>query len=220
MSTHFDYFTRLSAELRAMIWRLALEQEHESEHHVHSRTAGRHIELYHYDPMKDSISVAISRPYPRLFAVDREARYEAARFMDATWVPLKTSCRSPLEPTSTSRLEICISFKLDTIIIRTRFLSSNSLRDWLPVCPTLEQCRLETLAHILDHDTIQRIQSIAIDAEPPTSARRLDIDAWWEGEGMDIFCPGQLRHIMLVTKERSKGTSQDYPRWVAMAVKD
>lgn len=214
MSTQFESFTSLSAELRATIWRLALRQELGTENGT-----GRQIEFNHYHPESESISIAISCRYPTLFAVCCEARYESAKAMNCTWIPVYARYNSLTEPNQTTRFEICINFKLDTITLRDRFMAPLS-QGPLVVRPTREQHQLETLACLLDYQIMKRIECVGIDAQPPPASRRLDFDAWRKGEGLEIFCPGRLRRVSIITRTRSESSSKDYSRWLEAAVKD
>jgi len=214
MAARFESFTSLPAELRATIWHLAIRQEEGNE----ERT-GRQIELYHYAPETATISVAISCPYPTLFAVCHEARYESAKAMDCRWVAVYARYNSPTERCQTTRLEICINFKMDTINIRARFIAP-PLRSFLPLRPSPEQHRLEMFAQLLEYQTIQCIECITVDSQPPSPSCRLNFDAWWKGEGLEIFSYGRLRSISIMTTERSESSSRDYLRWLEAAVRD
>ncbi|KAH6642607.1 hypothetical protein C7974DRAFT_105215 [Boeremia exigua] len=214
MAAQFDAFPSLSAELRATIWSLAARDEHNGKH-----CDGRQIELYNHDPDTESVSVAISSPYPTLFAVCREARYEVAKTTQCKWISIFARSNSPIESDHTTGFEICINFVLDTINLRTRF-ATPLLRTPLTIRPTQEQRQLEALARLLDYRTIQRIERIAMDAEPPIAPYRLDFDAWWKGEGLELFCFGRLQSVTISTREKSEHCSKDYARWLEAAVRD
>ncbi|KAF2633474.1 hypothetical protein BU25DRAFT_416679 [Macroventuria anomochaeta] len=209
----------VTCQLRATIWSLSIRQEHVSKHYGDRCHFDRRIEFHNHDPATDSISVTLSRPYPTLFAVCREARYEAAKLMGCTWVPVNGRYNSPTEPAHITQFEICINFKLDTINLRTRFLTPPP-QGSLTVRPNPQQYRLDTLARLLDSDTLQRIERIVINAQPPASQHRLEIDAWWKGEGLEIFCPGRLKRVIVITRGDSDRASRDYSHWLEVAVRD
>lgn len=214
MPARFESFANLPAELRATIWRLAFRLEEENEEHT-----GRQIELYNYAPETATISVAISRPYTTLLAVCHEARYESVKAVDCKWAAVYARYNSPTERYQKTRLEICVNFKLDTINIRARFLAP-PLCSLLPVRLTPEQYRLELFARLFEYQTIQCIECITVDSQPPAASCRLNFDAWWKGEGLEIFSYGRLRSISIMTTERSESSSRDYLRWLEAAVKD
>ncbi|KAJ4990605.1 hypothetical protein SVAN01_03836 [Stagonosporopsis vannaccii] len=214
MSTHFESFISLPAELRTTIWRFALQQEQGN-----GNCTGRQIELYHYHPEIGNVSIAISRPYPTVFAVSREARYESARAMNCQWAPVYPPDSSTAAQSHKIQFVVCFNFKLDTVSLRTRFLAP-PLQVLLPGLPTPEQYRLEVFARLLKYETLQCIESIVIDAQPPARSCRLDLNAWWKGEGLEIFSFGRLETVTVITRERSENSSRDYPRWLEAAVRD
>ena len=90
--TVFHPFSRLPAELRAKIWAIALEDQKEQVRdcwslepsHSNTVTIHEHIEV---DEEKQ-LSITTTRGYPTLFAVNREACYEAAKVDGGAWYTL------------------------------------------------------------------------------------------------------------------------------------
>ena len=90
MATAFQLFSDLPAELRVRIWHIALEDDYDD---LNGRE--RIIELHNYNPTSNTIAVAVSRRYPTLFEVNREARCEAAKAGGGEWVTV-SGCATPL----------------------------------------------------------------------------------------------------------------------------
>jgi hypothetical protein len=90
--TVFHPFSRIPAELRAKIWAIALEDEKEQVPDSCSIDAGYGNTLtIHEHEGKDGekkLSIMSTRGYPTLFAVNREARYEAAKIDGGAWYTL------------------------------------------------------------------------------------------------------------------------------------
>jgi hypothetical protein len=89
MPTTFHPFPDLTAELRSSIWKFALQND--KAHRI--AQAGRAIQVFNYDPSGGTITVAISIPYPLLFTVSREARYEAAKLDGCKWMTVHARYR-------------------------------------------------------------------------------------------------------------------------------
>jgi len=91
MATAFHLFPNLPAELRVRIWHVALEDDYDD-----LKGHNRIIELHSYNVTSKTIAVAVSRRYPTLFEVNREARCEAAKAGGGEWVTV--SGRATLLP--------------------------------------------------------------------------------------------------------------------------
>jgi len=89
MATAFHLFPDLPAELRVRIWHIALEDDYDD---LEGRE--RIIELHSYNPTLKAIAVTVSRRYPTLFEVNREARYEAAKAGGGEWVIVSARAKS------------------------------------------------------------------------------------------------------------------------------
>jgi hypothetical protein len=81
MATAFHFFPDLPAELRVCVWHVALEVDYDD-----LNGCDRIIELHSYNPTFKRIAASVSRRYPTLFEVNREARYEAAKASGGEWV--------------------------------------------------------------------------------------------------------------------------------------
>ncbi|CAN9355750.1 unnamed protein product [Alternaria alternata] len=90
--TVFHPFSRLPAELRAKIWAIALEDQKEQVPDYWLRDTGNsNTVTFHEHKEVDrekQLSIMSTRGYPTLFAVNREARYEAAKVDGGAWYEL------------------------------------------------------------------------------------------------------------------------------------
>ncbi|KAF7678847.1 hypothetical protein GT037_002595 [Alternaria burnsii] len=90
--TAFHLFSRLPAELRAKIWAIALEDQKEQVPDYDSVVTGygNSVIIHEHKEVdgKKQFSILSTRGYPTLFAVNREARYEAAKVDGGAWYTL------------------------------------------------------------------------------------------------------------------------------------
>lgn len=93
MTTTFHRFPDLPAELRVRVWHVALEDDYED-----LKGRNRIVELHSYNLTSNSIAVALSRRYPTLFEVNREARYEAAKAEGGEWVTVRARSITVFQP--------------------------------------------------------------------------------------------------------------------------
>ncbi|KAF2128973.1 hypothetical protein P153DRAFT_357454 [Dothidotthia symphoricarpi CBS 119687] len=218
MASTFHDFSRLSAELRASVWKYALDCETHSDEPL----PGRAIEFLDYDPSAGTIAVSISSPYPVLFAVNREARYESAKIQGGEWVPVHVNHASYTGTSRDNGFDICINFSIDNIELSERFLSANMRDSWSVGMPTPENYRLNVLSQILDLDKFKKIETLVISANPPGSAHRLETNAWWRGEGLGTFYPGHLKNVIvsITAQHNHKSDIQDYAVWLQSILED
>lgn len=116
----------------------------------------RQIQFHNYESASDSVSVPISRLYPVLFAVCREARYEVVRAMNSRWVRIHARSKEPTESSHMAEFKVCIDFKLEKVHLRTHSLAP-LLQNSLAASPAPEQQRLESLARRLDIEAAECI---------------------------------------------------------------
>ncbi|CAN9224121.1 unnamed protein product [Alternaria alternata] len=87
--TVFHPFSRLPAELRAKIWAIALEDQKEQvpDDWTLGVGYGNTVTIHEHEEMdgEKQSSIMSTRGYPTLFAVNREARYEAAKVDGGEW---------------------------------------------------------------------------------------------------------------------------------------
>ncbi|CAG5154045.1 uncharacterized protein ALTATR162_LOCUS3440 [Alternaria atra] len=118
MATVFQFFPDLPAELRVSVWHVALEDDYDD---LNGRD--RIIELHTYNPTFKRIAASVSRRYPTLFEVNREARYEAAKAGGGEGVTAKTRFNGRKEPEHTTSFSIYINCLHDIVFISERFIS-------------------------------------------------------------------------------------------------
>ena len=95
--TEFHPFSRLPAELRAKIWAIALEDQKEQvpDHWSFGFGYGNTVTIHEHEEMdgEKQSSIMSTRGYPTLFAVNREARYEAGKVDGGAWYEWGTDAR-------------------------------------------------------------------------------------------------------------------------------
>ncbi|KAF1833158.1 hypothetical protein BDW02DRAFT_396121 [Decorospora gaudefroyi] len=211
MATTFHAFPELPAELRAAIWEYALHNEKSKVH----TTKGRAIQLLNYDPSAGTISVVTSTRYPLLFAVNREARYEAAKLDNCEWITIHARHHGYDQASTYETFQVCINFSRDLIYIPEMFLKLRQRHAWVLETKTPEHYHLEALSRLLDAKTIEKIQYLSVSTRPPPKGPRfLNDDAWWRGEGLSIFCLGRLKSVHLFS------TKQGHAAWAKLSVED
>lgn len=214
MATTFHRFQELPAELRARI----LFYAHIDDCSIFHSSKNRIIEFHYYDPSVPEVSLTVSRRYPVLFSVNREARYEAARIEGGTWMPVYLDGNSNYEKARKKSFEVYIIFEHDTIFLSERFMIVDKERIWTLYHVTPEEYRLRWFARLLDRSSLQKIGELqlSVAASPdgmllgyggyylqigqylgPTSARAYK--RWWKGEGLEIFRDGSFESLILVT---------------------
>jgi hypothetical protein len=215
MASTFHQFPELPAELRVGIWDLALQDEKATP----DTQKGRAIQLLEYDPSAETTAVATSTRYPILFAVNREARYEVAKLEGCEWVTVHAPYNRTYGTVSYDTFKICINFTRDLIYVPEIFLEYQQRNAWTSETHNPEHYHLNTLERVLDVDTIKKIERISISTRPPLKGpRHLEDDAWWRGEGLDVFCLGNLKnvHIFSITKSHAEWVRlqlEDYLQW-------
>ncbi|KAF1944432.1 hypothetical protein EJ02DRAFT_100612 [Clathrospora elynae] len=212
MAATFRPFLELPAELRGSIWAYALEDEKEA----HPATQGkRTIILYNYEPSVGSISVKASGPYPTLFSVNREARYEAAKLASCDWVTVHARYCPSGEVSECSSFKLCTNFRKDTIYLPEIFLGLGQRASWTSETNTPEHYHLKTLGRLLETSAINKIEHLSVSIKPPAAGPRyLEHDAWWRGEGLEIFCLGDLQDVHLFS------IKEDHVQWAKLIVED
>jgi hypothetical protein len=211
MAITFHQFLELPAELRAGIWDFALQNEQT----VLDTQKGREIQLLKYDPTAGTIAVATSRSYPLLYAVNREARYEATKLEGCQWVTIQARYHRSYGPVSYETFKICINFSKDLVYIPGLFLKLEKRNTWHSETENPEHYSLKTLARLMDAETIVKIERISVSTRPPLKGpRHLEDDAWWRGEGLDIFCLGNLKKVHLFS------INKGHAEWVRLQVED
>jgi hypothetical protein len=211
MATTFHAFEKLPAELRASIWDYTLQDEKAKL----DTQSGRTIQLLNYDPDAGIIAVATSTSYPMLFAVDREARYEAAKLDGCEWITIHARYRGYDQVSAYDSFKVCVNFSKDLIYIPATFLKLQQRNAWVSETHTPENYHLKALARLLDAETINKIEHLSVSTAPPAKGPRyLEDCAWWRGEGLDMFCLGNLKsvHVFSIRDEHAK--------WVKMIVED
>ncbi|KAI4946463.1 hypothetical protein J4E91_007151 [Alternaria rosae] len=118
MATTFHLVPRLPAELRVRIWHVALGDDYED---LNGRV--RIIELHSYKADPKELSVAVSRRYPTLFDVNREARSEAAKAGGRERITMHTRFNGRSEPRHAASFKIYIDFSHDVILLSDRFIA-------------------------------------------------------------------------------------------------
>jgi hypothetical protein len=86
----------------------------------------RIIELHSHDSDLGVVSLAISRPYHVLLAVNREARYETSKADGEEFITVKARYTSRRQTHSTAAFEVCVNFTRDTFLISNRFENRES----------------------------------------------------------------------------------------------
>lgn len=210
MATTFHLFQDLPAELRAAIWEYALWDE-KSNDNVSDQ---RYITLFNYVSCDDSIAVRISAAYPVLFAVNREARYEAAKIDGCEWMPVYARCHSCNKATTDMKFNICINFTKDRIFLPKELLTFGQRDAWCGKTETPEHYHLRLLAQLLDAASMSKVEHLAISTEPPTNDRRLQDHTWWRGEGLEMFRLGNLKTVYLFASRCA------HADWVKLSVED
>ena len=215
MATTFHQFQELPAELRSGIWDFALQNEKVTL----DTKKGRAIQLLKYDPTAGTIAVATSTPYPILFVVNREARYEAAKLDGCKWITIHACYHRTYGPVSYDTFKVCINFNRDLIYIPELFLKLQQRSSWVSETKNTEHYHLKTLARILDTETINSIKNFSFSTRPPSKGPMYrEDDSWWRGEGLDMFCLGKLKnvHIFSIRKghaEWARLQVEDYLQW-------
>jgi hypothetical protein len=208
MAVAFQRFDELPAELRARIWEHSLYNEYNE-----LDGSDRTVELYNYD-RASSVSFAISRRYPCLFSINREARYEGAKLDGGEWTPIYLRNSEHEDYATDVALELSINFRRDTIFLSERFIDVSATLIWNRFGASVQQYRLQWLTSLLDHSTLQKIQNLQLSVCRPSEALRLKNDAWWRGEGLDLFAPGVLKTVAILT------TADDLSLWTKGVVRD
>lgn len=208
MATAFPHFNELPAELRSRIWEYALHDEYGA-----LGGSDRIIEFYDYD-RASSVTFALSRQYPSLFFVSRETRYEAAKLDGGEWMPVYLDCNEAKDSFTDVAFEVWINFRRDTINLSERFTNVSSTLVWHEFRISVEQYRLQWLASLLDHTTLQKIRNFRLSVSRPPVARRLENEAWWRGEGLELFAPSVLKRVTIVTNHN------DLALWTRMIILD
>ncbi|KAF2243322.1 hypothetical protein BU26DRAFT_115936 [Trematosphaeria pertusa] len=208
MSATFPRFPDLPAELRARIWKHALFNDYRELH-----GNDRIIEFHGYCNFDSilhlpGISVTVSRRYPTLFAVNREARYETTKLDGGGWARVKARHNGDTE-TSKARsaapgpFEIYINFDRDTIFISERFIEfkEDLASHYLAMTPV--EFRLRTLAMVMDGSSLQRIQNLQLGAAMPLTIEPPSGSDAWRGNGLQIY--SGLETVTFVTDNQSFG---------------
>jgi hypothetical protein len=177
MMTTFHRFPDLPAELRVRVWHVALEDDY-----VDLSGRNRIVELHSYNPTSNSIAVALSRRYPTLFEVNREARYEAAKAEGGEWVTVRACSIAVFQPQktyvnviiivkvnaqlksrytsqNTSSFKMYMSFSQDILFISSRFISYEDIVEELHVAyaSDSEKVKLQILVNILSYSVIEKV---------------------------------------------------------------
>ena len=140
----FHSFPALPAELRARIWTEALQEEYSD-----LMGCSRFIEIHTYNPDLEEFSLTISRRYPSLFHVTREARYEAAKADGGEWITLNGRYCSKRTTSTRPGVEICVNFARDTFLISNRFTKSD-IEDVVDEdCNSAEEARLAMMSKLM-----------------------------------------------------------------------
>jgi hypothetical protein len=176
MTTTFHRFPDLPAELRVRVWHVALEDDYED---LNGRN--RIVKLHSYSPPSNSIAVALSRRYPTLFEVNREARYEAAKAEGGEWVTVRARSIAVFQPQkthinvimiakvnaqlksryaskNTSSFKMYMSFSQDILFISSRFVSYDDIGG-LPFAYATdpENVKLQILINVLSYSIIEKV---------------------------------------------------------------
>jgi hypothetical protein len=88
---NFNAFSHLPAEIRAKVWAIALQDQIVRQWRSDTDPLPRHtIDIHQYKDQEgiERVNMMLTRGYPSLFFVNREARYEAARVDGGAWYPL------------------------------------------------------------------------------------------------------------------------------------
>ncbi|KAI4649462.1 hypothetical protein J4E93_003782 [Alternaria ventricosa] len=163
MATAFHLFSDLPAELRVRIWHIALEDDYDD---LNGRN--RIIELHSYSPKLKAIAVTVSRRYPTLFEVNREARCEAAKAGGGEWVTVKAHCQSRYESKHETSFSMYMNLSQDVLFLSSRFLVDDNDRRRLgtsiPAC--LEEKKLYSLINLLPSGVIKKIAYLMLTTDP------------------------------------------------------
>jgi hypothetical protein len=192
MATTLHRFAELPAELRVRVWALAHEKEQSA---FQNRDCGRIIELRHYNQDRPTVCITISKRYPKLFSVNREARYEVGKLEGGEWIAppiVKHGRRGDVK-----LFEIYFNFKDDTFFVAERFMDAIGQWKWGKAL-SVEEHRLICLRNILGSTVLSRVQRIMLSTlQRSTTYDRIS----WSGEGFEIFKNGQLSMLTIVTDD-------------------
>jgi hypothetical protein len=184
-----------------MIWRLATEPTRPL--YILRGACGRGLMFEEYVASTATIRMNFSQPYPKLFSVNREARYEATKAPEAQWVPLK------LGQSHTTTFELCINFKTDAIYVCARFADAMNYPVLRQLRMAPQQNQLDVLARILGDHALQQIKALILYPVKPAGEYYYEYDAWWNGEGLERIREGEDKEIALITPSGPK-----YGRWL------
>jgi hypothetical protein len=176
MATTFHLFPNLPAELRVRIWRIALEDDYDE-------LKGRHriIELHGYNPELEKVAVAVSRRYPTLFEVDREARCEAAKAGGGEWItvsvypvlrwitqrtdmPMVVQVNARFDgrraqKDHTTSFEIYINFSQDIVFLSNRYLFLEAPRTLIS---REAEPKVEILLDVFPNSAVEKIAYLVV----------------------------------------------------------
>ncbi|KAI4689523.1 uncharacterized protein J4E88_002875 [Alternaria novae-zelandiae] len=178
--TTFHLFSNLPAELRFRIWHVALEDDY-------TDLKGRHriIELHNYKA-GPQVGVAVSRRYPTLFEVSREARCEAAKAGGGEWTTVKARFDGRQEPGHTTSFKIYINFSHDVVLLSDRAISQQAPVAILKVYYTSpEATKVLVLMTLLPNDVIKKLAHLMLTT---TGVR-------YQGERLENFSSLERLHL-------------------------
>jgi hypothetical protein len=123
------------------------------------------VELHSFDPTLEAVAATISKRYPAIFHVNREARFEAIQQSGGELVQISMNhkrgiVKHRLEPQSSKGFNIYINFHKDTFFISERFggPEADPRNPWL--C-TLRR-RIAAFITVLPVETILKITKLQL----------------------------------------------------------
>lgn len=196
MRTTFFLFPKLPAELRITIYGFALQDEYD----LLDFCPARKIKFHEFDPSTGSISIKMSQPYPKLLAVNRETRCETAKLCKYDWMTILATPRRLDGTSGTPRFELAINFNKDHILILKGFLAQDPhFSIWRNETDSIEHFRLKMFTQLFPPSTLNRIKQISVQVLRPPKELRIEGNARWRGQGLELFHPGALERVILVS---------------------
>lgn len=188
----FPHFHELPAELRAYIWEYAFHNEYEN------CEKDRIIELHTYRPCIPNISATVSRRYPTLFYINREARSESAKLDGGEWIQIWVPVCEDEVLYYREEFEVYINFSRDTVFLSHRYMDMDQDQLWNNLRITPEEGRLQALSDNVHLQDLKKIQNLMLSVTYPPDTRRLEFKAYWQGEGLDPSTFDSLKLVTLV----------------------
>ena len=196
---------KLPAELRVRVWYYAVAPKEKT---------GRVIELHSHNETTGVLSIAISKRYPTLFHVNREARCEAAKELGGEFVTIEAIPQAPQEDVSevsknaqNATFEVFVNFEMDTFFLSERFCTAHDDAALLHQVKN----RLEVLAATLPEQVLLKIRNIRLTCAG--FAKRSDLDEWGNlllevlpNDILGCFCKGALSKVEMIADDTSMHT--------------